>query len=372
MTGARPWSTPRASAGGRERRQPVEVGEAGAQRGAGSECVGPGHGVILLGGSGDEGAPSDRSLHSLRGSVPRARPGRQPARPDEGVGRDRRPAPTRGRAPRRRRTRRRCATSTPRASRSTRRRPASIATATTTIRATTSTRTCTAPRASGRSSASSARVPSGWRSAIALDRAGWPVGAVASRDPGRRQRFRDRVTGARGFAEANALVDDVELVILAVPDDAVVAVAESHPAVRGPGAGPHERRAGCGRARAGARGRDAGRRVPPARGLRRPRSRPRRAARRDGRHRGRRRAGGAPGGDGGVDRRRSRPPARRVEGGLPRGGGARGGRGRCAARHDPRDRRPARARRGGGDGRSTCRSSSRRWATPGRSASPGR
>ena len=62
---------------------------------------------------------------------------------------------------------------------------------------------------------------------IALDRAGWPVGAVASRDPGRRQRFRDRVTSARGFAEANALVDDVELVILAVPDDAVIPVAES-------------------------------------------------------------------------------------------------------------------------------------------------
>jgi len=60
---------------------------------------------------------------------------------------------------------------------------------------------------------------------IALDRAGWPVGAVASRDPGRRERFRERVPGARGFAEANALVDDVELIILAVPDDVVAPVA---------------------------------------------------------------------------------------------------------------------------------------------------
>ncbi len=62
---------------------------------------------------------------------------------------------------------------------------------------------------------------------IALDRAGWPVGAVASRDPARRQRFLERVPGARGFAEATALVDDVELIILAVPDDMVASVAAS-------------------------------------------------------------------------------------------------------------------------------------------------
>ena len=60
---------------------------------------------------------------------------------------------------------------------------------------------------------------------IALDRAGWPVGAVASRDPGRRERFRSRVGSARGFADAAALVDDVELVILAVPDDVVPSLA---------------------------------------------------------------------------------------------------------------------------------------------------
>jgi predicted short-subunit dehydrogenase-like oxidoreductase (DUF2520 family) len=60
---------------------------------------------------------------------------------------------------------------------------------------------------------------------VALDRAGWPVGAVASRDPARRERFRSHVGSARGFAEAEALVDDVELVILAVPDDVVAPLA---------------------------------------------------------------------------------------------------------------------------------------------------
>jgi predicted short-subunit dehydrogenase-like oxidoreductase (DUF2520 family) len=62
---------------------------------------------------------------------------------------------------------------------------------------------------------------------IALDRAGWPVGAVASRDPDRRARFRSHVGSARGFAEAAALIDDVELVLLAVPDDVVAPLAAS-------------------------------------------------------------------------------------------------------------------------------------------------
>ncbi len=60
---------------------------------------------------------------------------------------------------------------------------------------------------------------------VALSRAGWPVGAVASRDADRRARFRALVPGVRAFAEAAALVDDVELVILAVPDDVVARVA---------------------------------------------------------------------------------------------------------------------------------------------------
>jgi predicted short-subunit dehydrogenase-like oxidoreductase (DUF2520 family) len=69
--------------------------------------------------------------------------------------------------------------------------------------------------------------PVGLALGVALSRAGWPVGAVASRDPGRRARFREHVPNVRPFAEANALVDDVELVILAVPDDAVAPLAQS-------------------------------------------------------------------------------------------------------------------------------------------------
>ena len=60
---------------------------------------------------------------------------------------------------------------------------------------------------------------------VALARAGWPVGAVASRDAARRERFRSLVPGARGFAEATALLDEVELVILAVPDDVIPSLA---------------------------------------------------------------------------------------------------------------------------------------------------
>lgn len=60
---------------------------------------------------------------------------------------------------------------------------------------------------------------------LALSRGGWPVAAIASRDEGRRERFRSLVPGARGFAEATALLDEVELVILAVPDDALPGLA---------------------------------------------------------------------------------------------------------------------------------------------------
>jgi predicted short-subunit dehydrogenase-like oxidoreductase (DUF2520 family) len=59
----------------------------------------------------------------------------------------------------------------------------------------------------------------------ALHRAGWPVGAVASRDEANRERFRSFVPGARGFAEANALLDEVELIVLAVPDDVIAGLA---------------------------------------------------------------------------------------------------------------------------------------------------
>ena len=62
---------------------------------------------------------------------------------------------------------------------------------------------------------------------VALERAGWPVGAVASRDPARRDRFKSLVSGVRAFAEPEALVDEVELVILAGPDDVVAPLAAS-------------------------------------------------------------------------------------------------------------------------------------------------
>lgn len=69
--------------------------------------------------------------------------------------------------------------------------------------------------------------PVGLALGVALSRAGWPVTAVASRDAGRRERFRAHVPNVRAFAEARALVDDVELIILAVPDDAVMPLAST-------------------------------------------------------------------------------------------------------------------------------------------------
>ena len=60
---------------------------------------------------------------------------------------------------------------------------------------------------------------------VALSRAGWTVGAVASRSAARREHFRSLVPGARAFAEATALLDEVELIILAVPDDAIPRLA---------------------------------------------------------------------------------------------------------------------------------------------------
>lgn len=62
---------------------------------------------------------------------------------------------------------------------------------------------------------------------VALDRAGWQVGAVASRDPERRARFRSLVPGARAFPEAAAILDSCHLAILAVPDDALAGVART-------------------------------------------------------------------------------------------------------------------------------------------------
>jgi predicted short-subunit dehydrogenase-like oxidoreductase (DUF2520 family) len=62
---------------------------------------------------------------------------------------------------------------------------------------------------------------------VALSRADWPVAGVAARDPERRRRFTSLVPGSRGFAEAAALLDEAELLVLAVPDDAIAEVARS-------------------------------------------------------------------------------------------------------------------------------------------------
>jgi predicted short-subunit dehydrogenase-like oxidoreductase (DUF2520 family) len=62
---------------------------------------------------------------------------------------------------------------------------------------------------------------------VALSRGGWPIQAVASRDAGRRERFRSKVDGVRAFAEPQALLDEVELVIVAVPDDSIAPLAAS-------------------------------------------------------------------------------------------------------------------------------------------------
>ena len=60
---------------------------------------------------------------------------------------------------------------------------------------------------------------------VALTRAGWPVHAIASRDAARRARAQELVSATRAFAEAQALVEEVELIIVAIPDDALGAFA---------------------------------------------------------------------------------------------------------------------------------------------------
>jgi len=60
---------------------------------------------------------------------------------------------------------------------------------------------------------------------VAFSRAGWPVAAVVSRSADRRARFRALVPEAQGFSGPADLPDDVGLVLLTVPDDAIPAVA---------------------------------------------------------------------------------------------------------------------------------------------------
>ncbi len=60
---------------------------------------------------------------------------------------------------------------------------------------------------------------------IALRRAGWPVTAVASRDPAHRDAFVALVAGARGFEAPHAIIDESDLLFVTVPDDAIADVA---------------------------------------------------------------------------------------------------------------------------------------------------
>jgi predicted short-subunit dehydrogenase-like oxidoreductase (DUF2520 family) len=62
---------------------------------------------------------------------------------------------------------------------------------------------------------------------VALSRAGWPIHAVASRDAARRERFRSLVEVGRVFMDPEPLVEEVELIILAVPDDVVAPLART-------------------------------------------------------------------------------------------------------------------------------------------------
>jgi predicted short-subunit dehydrogenase-like oxidoreductase (DUF2520 family) len=61
--------------------------------------------------------------------------------------------------------------------------------------------------------------------AVAFARAGWPVTAAFSRDPGRLARFRELVPSALAATDPAVVADDADLVFLTVPDDAVADVA---------------------------------------------------------------------------------------------------------------------------------------------------
>ena len=87
------------------------------------------------------------------------------------------------------------------------------------------TRTRRTTRAVIRGSGSS--VPATWapRWAVAMLRAGWPVAAVASRDPARVERFRRRWCPPRAPCPSRPSSDEVDLVFVTVPDDAIPEVA---------------------------------------------------------------------------------------------------------------------------------------------------
>ncbi len=61
--------------------------------------------------------------------------------------------------------------------------------------------------------------------AVVFARAGWPVVAVTTRDPGHEARFLELVPGAHAAPSVSAIADDVDLVFVTVPDDAIADIA---------------------------------------------------------------------------------------------------------------------------------------------------
>ena len=60
---------------------------------------------------------------------------------------------------------------------------------------------------------------------VAFARAGWPVAAIASRGEANRARFLELVPSAHAAPSVAAIADDVDLIFVTVPDDAVADVA---------------------------------------------------------------------------------------------------------------------------------------------------
>jgi predicted short-subunit dehydrogenase-like oxidoreductase (DUF2520 family) len=67
--------------------------------------------------------------------------------------------------------------------------------------------------------------PVGLTLARAFSAAGWPVVAVASRDPARRAAFQAAVPGARALPEPAGVLDEAAIIFLTVPDDAIAPIA---------------------------------------------------------------------------------------------------------------------------------------------------
>lgn len=61
---------------------------------------------------------------------------------------------------------------------------------------------------------------------VAFANAGWPVAAVASRDSAHLERFVSLMPGARVAASAATITEDVDLVFVTVPDDALADMAQ--------------------------------------------------------------------------------------------------------------------------------------------------